>query len=325
MKQKIFFRVNEFRNDVEKLYEKGITRGVYAGYETLHEYYSIKMGVTTYIYGAPFSGKTEFWLDVLVTLSELYGYKHALYTPETGSKDEIVAELISKKARKPFYKQFNGHIEDAEYWQVIDWVNEYFFIIDPDTDITPEEFLGAVKDIEQTYDIRIDTTVCDPFNELKHNFKNDDGRQDLYIENRLGMIRRDAQKNKRHNAVITHVGHQELSRGKNRDGVEANYYKPPTPQQIAGGQAWYRKAMNLICVYRPPSTFLDPETGAPHEENEVHIMIQKFKPKGTGKRGTVKLYYDINSNRYYEKINGDRRYAGKQLLKYDQRTVDYPF
>lgn len=326
MKKKIFYRVNEFREEVEHLYETGITRGAYVGFETLHEYFSLKMGATTYIYGAPFSGKTEFWLDVLVTLSELYGYRHVLYTPETGNRQQIVGELISKKCRKPFYKQFQGHVNDKEYWEAIDWVNEYFFIVDPEEEVTVDDFYKAVDEIEKEYSVKVHTTMCDPFNELKHSLKDDDGRQDLYIENKLGFIRRNAQKHERHNAIITHVGQQELSKGRNAKGEEGVFYKPAMPQQIAGGQAWYRKAMNLISVYRPPFGFIDPNTGAPYEENETQIIIQKFKPKGTGKRGTVKLYFDIQQNRYYEKINGDKRYAGKQLTPMAQlQSIDYDF
>lgn len=303
------YRLSEVNADLDNLYERGITRGVYLGFENLHEFYSMKPSGTTYVYGSPFAGKTEFWFEVLINLSELYGWKHAIYSPESGEAHEIFAEIISKRARKPFYKNIPNHMEEQEYFREREWVNEHFFIIDPkDGDLTIEEFFTEVDALQKIYDVKISTTTCDPFNELKHNFSKDDGRQDLYIENRLGFIRRDSFANHRHNVILTHVADQEQT--KLQDGTR--YYPPASPRELAGGQAWYRKAMNMICVWRPPSGMTDQETGVPYEDNETHIIIKKYKPKGVGKLGKVKVYFDAQQNRYYEKINGDRRYAGKK-------------
>lgn len=320
---KNYTRISEFRASVELLYEKGITRGLYCGFETLHEYYTVKTGVTTYLYGSPFSGKTEFWFDILVTMTELYGWHHVIYSPESGTKSEIAAELISKKCRKPFYKQFQNHLTEDDLFRELDWLDEYFFIIDPqETDITIEDFFKAVDGIERDYNVKINSTVCDPFNELKHEFGLD-GRQDLYIENKLGVIRRNAITHNRHNAIITHCTDQVQVKDTDTEGKEVYYYPIPSPRQIAGGQAWYRKAMNLICVWRPPANVIDKNTGTPFKENEVNIIIQKFKPKGTGKKGIIKLYYDQQKNRYYETINGNQiRYAAKQGTGISQPTYE---
>lgn len=313
-------RLREIEPSIEQLYDTGITRGLYCGFETLHEYYSIKPKGTTYLYGAPFSGKTEVWFEIMMNLSELYGYRHAIYSPESGEAKEIFAELLSKKARKPFYKNHTGHLSKAEYAREKDFVDEYFYIIDPkDSDLTIEDFFKEVNAIEKHYDVKINTTCCDPFNELTHIFG--DERQDLYIENRLGFIRKDASANDRHNVIITHVTNQEYA--KTKEG--ARYYPPASPREIAGGQAWYRKAMNMISVWRPVSGIIDPDTGAPFEENEVHLIIQKYKPKGVGKKGMAKLYFNNNQNRYYEKINGTPRYSGKQLANPYTEQINYQF
>lgn len=310
MTTKNHFRLSSVATQVGDLYEKGITRGAYLGFDSLHEYYSFKPTATTYIYGSPFSGKSEFLFESLVNLSELYGMKHAIYSPESGNPAEIFAEIISKRVRKQFYQNLPNHMSETEYLREKDWVDEHFFVIEPgDKDITIEGFFESVNDIESHYGVKINTTTCDPFNELKHSFAKDEGRQDLYIENRLGLIRKDAFANTRHNIVLTHTADQDPV--KLKDG--AMYYPPASPRQLAGGQAWYRKAMNMICVWRPPAGMIDISTGTPYEENETHIIIRKYKPKGVGRLGTVKLYYDNNKNRYYEKINGgDRRYAGVQ-------------
>ncbi len=305
-----FYRLSDVRESLDKIYSEGITRGVYLGFEGLHDIFSFKPFGTTYIYSAPFSGKTELWLELLMNLTELYGWRHAIYSPESGEAHEIFAELISKRARKPFYKNIPDHINETEYYNQIDFIGEYFYIIDPkDKDLTIEEFFIEVDKIEKQYDIKINTTCCDPFNELRHNFANDEGRQDLYIENRLGFIRKNAFAHKRHNVIITHVRDQ--AHVQTKDGKR--FYPPASPREIAGGQAWYRKAMNLISLWRPPAGMMDEETGYPFEENEVHVIIKKYKPKGVGKLGMAKLFYDAKINRYYEVLNGNKRYAGRQL------------
>ena len=82
--------------------------------------------------------------------------------------------------------------------------------------------------------------------------------------------------------------------------------------------------MNMLSVWRPPAGIVDEETGEPYLDNEVHIIIQKFKPKGVGKRGTVKLYFDAEKNRYYEMYLGEPRYAGRQIFTASEQ-LQYDF
>ncbi len=289
---------------IDSLFESGITKGKYLGFPSLHDYYSFKPQSTTYIYGSPFSGKTEIWFEMLMNLSEFYGMRHAIYTPESGSPSEIYAELISKYCRKPFYKNIPGHMSETEMLSAKDFIGEYFYVIDNEEDLTIEGFFDKVKEIEKYTDKKIDTTCCDPFNELKHNF--DDMRQDLYIENKLGFIRTEARKNNRHNVIITHSAAQQpiLKDGK-------TFYPPPSPRQISGGLAWHRKAMNLVCIWRPIAGSLD-EQGQPYLENEVHFIVQKYKPKGVGRLGKVVLFYDQYSGRYYERNGLEKTFAKKE-------------
>lgn len=264
----------------------------------------------SFIYGTPTSGKTEIWLEVMINLSEIHGWKHAVFLPESGGKSEIIAELISKAAHKPFYKDYQNHMSESEMYRYLDFIGEHFYIIDPeDNSLTLDEFYVQVDEIEKYYDVKINTTCTDPWNELKHEY-GVDGRQDLYIENKLGSISRNARKKNRHNAVITHCNAQVPVKGTDVNGKDIFYLPPPTPHNISGGLAWYRKAQMMLAIWRPPLNMIDPEQGKPYESNECHIIIQKFKPKGTGKKGTVKLYYDVNQNRYYERLGTQSRYAG---------------
>lgn len=316
MMEKHWYSIKECDSGVKELYKKGITRGVYCGFNSLDAFYTMKRGGTTYVHGEPTSGKTEYWLEKLLTTTELYGYKHVVYLPESGSKDEVVAELVSKYARKPFYKEYQDNISADELDRYLQFLNEHFIIIDPeDKSLSIEEFFQQVDLIEKELGIRIDTTVADPWNELRHDYS-EEGRQDLYIENRLGLVRANAILHNRHNCIITHCRDRAPVEWSDINGKKVWHLPPPTHRDIAGGPAWYRKSMMLLGIWRPPHNVIDPATGAPFEKNEVHVIIQKFKPKGTGAKGTVKLYYDSYQNRYYEFYNGQKRYSGQKAYQF---------
>lgn len=311
----MFYKASDISSEVQELYKIGITTGYYMGFQALKEHYTIKMGCTTYLMGSPYSGKTELWFEFLINLSEFHGLKHIIFSPETGSKEEIIAELCSKYLKKPFYKNYPGVMSESELYLAMAFVSEYFIIIDSNEAISIDGFFEMVDEIEAKHG-RFDTTTIDPFNEIAHNFNSDSGRQDLYIERVLGDIRRNAKAKNRHNCVITHCADQVPV---TKDGV--TFYHPPTARQYSGGQAWFRKGLGMIGVWRPPVGLLD-ASGIAYEENETHIIIQKAKPKGIGKTGTVKLFFDWKKNRFYEKDEFvGAKYSAPQLTLKEQSAM----
>lgn len=302
---------NNLLSKVEDLYENGLSKGLNTGWPKLDELITIKEGTTFYVYGSPFSGKTEWWFEVLINLSCNYGLKHVIFSPETGSAQNIVGELISKVSRKPFYGNIEDSIDKSELYKNFAWVDEHFKIVeDPEGDMTLKDFFTVVDECEEHYG-RIHTTTIDPFNELNNDLTS---QRDLGLEKLLGHVRRDAIVKNRINCIITHVTDQEL---KTENGI--SFYPAPTPRQIAYGQAWYRKGMNMIGVWRPPYGLMDAE-GRPFEKNEVHIDVQKFKPKGVGNRGKHVMFYDAKKNSYYEKPTTLYTDLGAQYSIRDQTT-----
>ena len=260
---------------------------------------TIKLGCTTYIAGAPHDGKTEWWLDVLINLSVEHGLNHVIFTPETGAIHDIVAELCTKFVGKPCIKKFKGHMTEAEKVGAEYFVSKHFYIIDPiDNPMTAANFFNIVDKIELNENIKIHTTTIDPFNELSHDFSKDEGRQDLYIERILGDIRKNARAKDRHNCVITHVRDQApiLNNGK-------VFFPMPTPREIAGGQAWFRKGLLMIIIWRPPEG-LQSNEGDIYKSNQVFIKVAKSKPKGVSKNGIYKMFFDVEKNTYY--LEGDK-------------------
>lgn len=268
--------------------EQGNPRGDDTGFKCLDELYSIKQGTYTFILAPPHHGKSEFAFELAFNQAQKYGKKSLIYSPETGSVEDIYAEFIHKFTGKPFHKSVNGHVEDKEYFNAINYIDEYFSIVDSD-----ENSYGFKDIISLVTDEKI--ILTDPYNELKHDMANFGTRQDLYIEDLCGEIRRYCKKQKKHWMLTLHPANQQVTITKE----SLRYYAMPMAREAAGGQALFRKAMTWINMWRPPLGLND-ESGRPYENNCVLINIEKAKPKGAATRGQTKLYFDWKKNRFYE-------------------------
>lgn len=293
---KIYYTQTDLDEEIDELYKDGLQKGYELSFESMYDKISIKLGCTTFIYGAPYCGKSQIWFEMLVDLSVRYGIKHAVYSPETGSASEIFIELMTIYGRKDFYKHPSAErMTPDELQKAKNFVDRHFVVIDPDDGVfTIEDFWTYLDIIERVFEVKISTSTADPFNEFRHDFSKDNGRQDMYIERILGENRRNARANKRHNCIITHVQDQPLQ----RQG-EISYYEPATFRQIAGGQAWSRKGEQMISVWRPREGLLN-DDGMPYEHNQTVLIVQKSKPKGIGRTGMIDLYYSAREHSYYE-------------------------
>lgn len=280
-------RYSQIQNDLDTLRDKGIPRGDNTGFKRLDQLYSIKQGTYTFILAPPHHGKSEFAFELALNQAHKYGKKCLIYSPETGSVEEIYAELIHKLTGKPFYKTSGMAADDKEYYQALNYIDEMFSIVDSD------EMAYSFKDIiNLVTDEKI--IITDPYNELKHDMAEYGTRQDLYIEDLCGDIRRYCKKNKKHWMLTLHPSHQQIISEK---GIR--YYPMPMAREAAGGQALLRKAMTHINMWRPPFGLTN-EDGIPYRDNEVLINIEKAKPKGVATKGTISLFFDWKRNRYFE-------------------------
>ena len=315
METKKWFKVNEKITELNDLRNKGHLKGWSIGWGFDSLPITIKEGCTSYVAGAPHDGKTEFWLEILINLSVKYKIRHAIFTPETGTIEDIISELCFKYIGKPYIKTQDNPMTEAERICAEMFVDEYFYIIDPlDDKMTADDFYKIVDDIEINEGKRIHTTMIDPFNELSHDFSKDEGRQDLYIERILGDVRKNARKTNRHNCVITHV--------RNQAPITANdvtFFPMATAREIAGGQAWFRKGLLMIIIWRPPYGLND-ENGIAYQKNEVKIRVVKSKPKGVSINGTYTMFYDVLKNAYYMRGNQYSK-RHKNLIREEQAEL----
>lgn len=300
---KKYIHLNDVLEPLANLRIENVERGVPCGIVSLNEYFSLKKGYPLFIAGAPYSGKTEFTLEILMNTSILYGWKHFIYLGEGGDAEKVFAELISKYVNKPFTRgEYSMSDIDAAKAQL--FVSKHFILANHDLDFTIKEFYDMVNTCEKELNIKFDTTTFDPFNDIKEEVEYFGGREDKYLANALKQVRVDAKKNDRLNILVNHIADVRAVTDKS-----GNRYMPVAlPNEWAGGRTWWRRAFTMLLIYRPP-TFLQDENGQPFKENETQVYIQKSKPKGVGKIGMARIFYDWKKNRYYSNINGQELYS----------------
>ena len=304
MKQGFSIIDNGIRDDMMKYRESGALRGKYLGFPFLDDYYSIALPGVTDITGFPSSGKSEFLLELLLNTSLYYGWKHLLYVPDIGDKNEIVGILIHKISGKTFDKRFvnSNYISESEVDRHLDWILHHFRIMIKDdlkVKISPYEFYDIAVKMNQEIDGGIQTATIDSWKDMKHgvglngeNF----ARDDKYLDDVLSYRNSMAERYKMHFFTVIHPIKTEAD----KDGIR----KPPTPYDLKGGGTWYDSGKCMITVHR--------QSGHP---NAVDIMITKAKPKSVANIGTVKMFFDRTLAKFYWEDAGEKIYANDKKIK----------
>ncbi len=289
----------DIRIELESLRESKNSRGGLTGFKCIDALYTVKYGSYTCVLAAPHHGKSEFALEIALNQATKYGIKSLIYSPETGSVSDIYAELVHKITGKRVVSGQTNSISEKQYYQALNYIDEMFNIVDSD------EHSLSFKELFDLAGEEDRLIVGDPYNEFKHDMSDYGGRQDLYIEDQMGEVRRFCKKTQRHFIMTLHPASQKQILDKETNKY---YFGMPNAREAAGGQALYRKAMTWINLWRPP-TFLKNSYGVPYEPNVLLGSIEKAKPKYVSHRGVFQINFDWERGRYYEDIGGSRRYA----------------
>ena len=294
---------NNTRESLMKYRENGAIRGKFLGFPFLDEHYTIALPGCTDITGFPASGKSEFWLELLLNTSLFYGWKHLMYVPDVGDKDEILAILIHKISGKTFDKRFinSNYISEQEIDRHLGWILHHFRIltkVDLKAKITPYEFWDMAAKMKYETDGGIQTATIDSWKDMKHGVGIDGesfGRDDKYLEDVLSYRNAMSEFHKMHFGTIIHPVKTEAD----KDG----HRKPPTPYDLKGGSEWYNSGKCMITVHR--------QSGHP---NAVDIMITKAKPKSVASVGTVGMFFDRTLSKFYWDNAGEKVFANSEKI-----------
>lgn len=318
---------NNSRASLMEYHKKGALRGVYLGFPIFNEKYTMSLPGATDWTGIPSSGKTEFLLELLLNTSEYYGWRHLLYVPDVGTKDQIIAILIHKISGKTFDKRYkSNHITEEEINRHYDWVIDHFKIlhkVNPKAKLSPYEFWDmavAMNDSSMKKDgRRIHTATIDSWKDMKRYFGHQGeqiARDDLYLEDVLEYRNTLSELYKMHFHIVIHPLKTEFDKN--------GFRKAPTPYELKGGPTWYDMGKCQVTVHRIDNT-----------ANEVDIIVTKAKPESVASTGATKMFFDKKIRRFYWNYNGVNTYAKKEYFKPtgiaiaeeidDNEEIDVPF
>lgn len=286
---------------LDQVRRSGSLRGLPTGFRSLDRLISLRKGFPLFVAGAPGHGKSIFVKQVAVNAAVRHGWRILAYMGEEGSGVDLIADLIEMKTGKDLRTKTDSGfdnsraMDDDEFLEALTFVDRHFRVICPD-EVQAEPFT-----LEKFHEIAdseaFDATILDPWNDLDHDFEKFGGREDVYLANALRDIRRRCREARRLDIVVNHIGKIHADR-KTDDG--RRYQGPAMPTEWAGGQTWFRRAFQMVLVYRPPAGFVIDSSGEPIEEGTAWIFCQKTKPKGVGALGKVVLRYDREVHQFVE-------------------------
>jgi len=295
-------------NDMIQYLKKGSLRGEYLGFPSFNEKYTMALPGCTDWTGSGGSGKSEFLLENLINTTLFYGWKHLLYVPDVGTRQEIVSILIHKLSGKTFDKRYKNLITEEEVYKHLPWVTEHFKILykkDKKKKLTPYQFWDLFIQMH-IKDPMIKTSTIDSWKDMKRYVGRDNetiGRDDLYLEDVLGYRNDLCDLFDVHFHIIIHPLKTEKDKNGNR--------LPASPYDLKGGTTWFDAGKCMITVHRVDGT-----------ANEVQVIVTKAKPGTVASLGPTTFYFDSTLRKYYWEDTQGKHYAKKERVSLIDRVFE---
>jgi twinkle protein len=279
--------VNDYIDDIQKLYREGVPRGVCTGWSSLDKHYNVRAGDVTVVTGAPNSGKSE-WLDALmVNLAGLHGWRFGVYSPEQGSPAEHIAKLVEKYSGMPFDNGPSERISSSALDSSLTWIGDRFTWIAPEQP-TLRALLYVARQLVLRRGVR--GLVFDPWNEIEHSRPREQTETE-YVGESLREIRLFAKANAVHIWIVAHP--QKLQKD-----PKSGQYPVAGPYEISGSANWHNKPDVCISVWR--------ERRPDAASTTVDVHVQKVRSKYVGRLGMVQLRWDRVTGRYSDPAGAER-------------------
>jgi twinkle protein len=218
------------------------------------------------------SGKSEFVDDIICRLNLLHGWKAGIFTPENYPLKYYYAKLHKKISGR----KFKGNADDADFHSVFQHINDNFYYILNEDDMTFEGILESAKYLVKQKGIKV--FVIDPYNKIEHNYPAGES-ETKYIGRFLDKLINFSKFNDVLCILIAHPRKMEVG-------------KVPSLYDISGSANFYNKADYGFTVHRL------------HDDknlmtNEIEIHFQKIKFMNLGKQGVCELIYNYNNGRFH--------------------------
>lgn len=264
--------VKSFRSDIEDLFVNGMVKGKTLEIDEIDKYISWETKRLAVVTGRPGSGKSEFVDYLICKLNLLHGWKAAYFTPE----NYPLKYHYSKLFEKLIGKQFSSHkSEQIDFDIAYEYINENFFYILPENDLTIDKILLNAKSFVKTKGIKI--LVIDPYNKLDHQIGRNQ-TETQYVSQFLDKLAMFAKLN---DVLVFLIAHP----------VKLDRTEIPTLYNISGSSHFYNKTDYGFTVHRvfDESNLMT---------NTIEVHWQKIKFKHLGEQGVSELSYNYNNGRF---------------------------
>ena len=262
-------------DDVYNLFINGLQPGAGILVPEIDNCITWELGRICVVSGVPSHGKSEV-VDFLVSrLNIIHGWKVAEYSPENFPPQLHHSKISAKIIGKSFDSKF---IPKEEFDKTFDYIDENYYFITPEEDITIETILDKAKYLVRRYGIKI--LVIDPYNKLDHSRKSSESETE-YISRFLDKLSMFA---KVHNVLVILVAHPTKMQ---RQKDDPNKFMIPTLYDISGSAHFYNKTDYGLIVYRD---FI---------EGIVKLIWSKVKFKHLGAGGEVDFHYNAINGRIH--------------------------
>jgi twinkle protein len=282
--------INNIWQNVLNYNENGI-KNYDIGLPGSSDYFKLSMGEWSVVSGIPNSGKSDILDQVLCNLSMTYGFRCAMFSPESFPYEGHIKRIANKLKQK--------NCDNNDLNDVKDFIEEHFYWIKIDLEnLTLKSILQAFRELVLQKGINV--CVIDPYNMLDHSAQ----RDFTYVGKLLSQITQFCQQTKTHLFLVAHPRKIES---------EGGQYKKPTLYDISGSADFFNKAYNGIIAYR----CIGQKTT--YGSDSVKIYVEKVKRKENGQLGCFEIAPDFKNGGVYKKINDN--YKKLQVIK----DNDIPF
>lgn len=293
-------------------------KGLSTGWAGLDEFMSLKRGYPIFLAADSGIGKTEFCFDLLINASVLHNFMNLILSPETGDAEEITEYIIEKASGKSIDPKSDNTLTEEEYDKYLGWVHNHFRILDRHRG-WDDSLLGMPLNLKNFFEqidkeekilmgnrYHFDSILVDPFNEL----------DDVLGPNIAGNVKDELDvllkwtKAKNYVTILTnHTNPRKKIQMTAGNGMRYLWMPPATKEDWAFGQQFNRKGYQMIYLDKPHEKMQDDEAmdgdthclhSQAHFYNMREVYIQKSKPKGVGKTGMTRMFYNHKTQRYYE-------------------------
>lgn len=263
-------------DDIYAMFSEGLKPGKSIGFSDFDEKVTWELGMLAVFTGIPGHGKSELVDFICTKLNIQHGWKTAYFSPENYPIKYHYSKIASKLTGKQFKA---GYISQEEYEISFEYIENNFFFIFPEDDMSFENILIKAKYLVKKNGIKI--LVIDPYNKLEH-MREKGETETEYISRFLDKIKTFARIN---NVLVILVAHPR----KMEKDKQTGFYQKPNLYDINGSANFYNKCDYGVSVYR---TYTD---------NVVSVDIIKVKFRHLGDGGMVELHYNYNNGRYEKK------------------------